>query len=59
MSNGYMPLAVLAGLMWLGEEANLVRLVIGALRILAALLVARPTDASEETTPLADPRPTR
>lgn len=41
MNNGYMPLAVLAGLLWLGEEASLVRLVVGTALILTALLVAR------------------
>jgi len=47
MNNGYMPLAVLAGLVWLGEDANLVRLAIGTMLILVALRVARSTEASE------------
>ncbi len=48
MNNGYMPLAVLAGLVWLGEDANLVRLAIGTALILAALLVARPSGVPGE-----------
>jgi len=40
MNNGYMPLAVVAGLVWLGEEADPVRLLIGSSCIVAALLVA-------------------
>jgi len=55
MNNGYMPLAVLAGLVWLGEEANLVRLAIGTVLILVALLVARPTDASKGATSALGP----
>jgi drug/metabolite transporter (DMT)-like permease len=49
MNNGYMPLAVLTGLLWLGEEANLVRLVVGTALILTALLVARPANVPEDT----------
>lgn len=48
MNNGYMPLAVLAGLVWLGEDANLVRLAIGTALILGALLVARPSGVPGE-----------
>jgi drug/metabolite transporter (DMT)-like permease len=40
MNNGYMPLAVIAGLVWLGEEADPVRLLIGSGCIVAALAVA-------------------
>ena len=42
MNNGYMPLAVLAGVVWLGEDVNVMRLAIGTALILTALLVARP-----------------
>jgi len=41
MNNGYMPLAVVAGLVWLGEEANPVRLLVGTACLVAALLLVR------------------
>jgi len=40
MNNGYMPIAVLAGLFWLGEDADPVRLVIGTSLMIIALFVA-------------------
>ena len=40
MNNGYMPLAVVAGLIWLGEEADPLRLLVGTGLIVIALLVA-------------------
>jgi drug/metabolite transporter (DMT)-like permease len=40
MNNGYMPLAVVAGLVWLGEEADPLRLVVGTALIVAALFLA-------------------
>jgi drug/metabolite transporter (DMT)-like permease len=41
MNNGYMPLAVLAGLVWLGEEADPVRLLVGTACLVAALWLAQ------------------
>ena len=41
MNNGYMPLAVVAGLVWLGEEADPVRLLVGTACLVAALLLVQ------------------
>ncbi len=40
MNNGYMPIAVVAGLVWLGEDVDLLRLLVGTALIVGALLVA-------------------
>lgn len=40
MNNGYMPIAVLAGLWWLGEQADPVRLLVGTALLVMALLVS-------------------
>ncbi len=51
MNNGYMPLAVIAGLVWLGEEADPIRLLIGTAVIVAALFVAERASQSKPGRP--------
>jgi len=41
MNNGYMPIAVLAGLLWLGEKADPLRLALGTALMIAALIFVR------------------
>jgi drug/metabolite transporter (DMT)-like permease len=51
MNNGYMPLAVIAGLVWLGEEVDPIRLIIGAVLIVSGLFVTERVRKPAEGTP--------